>query len=1505
RFLVLAPNVFHVGLPEKVWVQVAPDASRRQVSVYLEDEVTQRRVTETKEISLGGGTAIQSVTVEVLSDRTSDLQFGSVTPYLLLVTEIQPRDRKVCRVLLSQDRGHIFIQTDQPIYTPTQTVLFRVFTMDHAMRPASRSFTLSVLNAGGNRVKVDTVTSNRDGLYYSKVHIPDVSQPGVWRITAQYSGAQNRTASREFEVKKFVLPSFEVSIKPGRLFYKVDEKDFSFRVMAQFSYGQPVQGSAHVRFAVTDESGENTFIRGLEMESSLVNGEAQFNVSSAEVSELLQRPLAELSGDSLYIATTVIETASGEVQEADVKVPLVSTQFSVDLSQTRRHYVPGGPLRISVMVRYADGSPALKNDVRIHVSKSHTHETTTDLQGALHHDVNLDSTGPVSITVTVKADGASASVTVDPISSPTNSFLYLSVTSGVINLGTGVKVQFRAFGSEPKHYYYLLVSRGEIRKVQLVKASTITEISIDVTPDLIPAFRLIGYYTTSGGEVIADSVWIDVKDKCEGEVMVSTDRQTYSPGSMAKLSVSGDGASGRLALLLVDKAVYGMKRDNKLTPREVFSALGSYDLGCSFGGGANASRVFSDAGVSIISPSLISPQRKGFGCEGGFRRYRRSLKLQQKMMSTVNSYSDPALRRCCRDGFTLIPMKLSCSERAQRVSSRKTENKKCAAAFLRCCQEGVELRAKMGRRTTLGRTVTDDQFEDFFDSSVASIRRHFPSSWNFKDFSLPLTKPLTLIMPDSITTWEIQTVTLSARTGLCVSNPVEVHVFKDLFVSVRLPYSVRRFEQLEVRAVIYSYVDTERQLSVYMKGVEGLCSPGTATNQKHQNVTVAAHSAQSVSFSVVPMMTGKIPIAVLIYDRELEMGLDAIEKELLVTMEGEEIREEMTNIINLGNDGRVRESLLIDGKMPNNTVPESKTNVFFTVTGDVFELDRAQVLLTPAGISALIRAPTGCGEQTMISMAPTAIAVEYLDHTREWAELPPGSRDSAIDNIEKGYSRILQYRKVDGSYGAWLHYPSSTWLTAFVVKVLSDLQRLKVVRPDEFPASVQYLIAQQSVDGSFVDPNPVIHREMQGGVGGLEEDVSLTAFVTVALHRSLPLLTREQSDRARSSITKAVRFLSDRLASLKRPYTLAITAYCLALCDLNDPAALTAWVMLKSQASDKENCYFWESSEEHRLVHETKAYLVPPTQAITVETTAYGLLTALLIRDMDFAESVACWLAKQENYGGGFRSTQDTIVALQALSQYDMKRNPTLPPSMQLQFSVPGRAERETVSLDKRGERVEQELKRLAGHQIKVDISGRGKAKIKVVKVYHSLDVQSPCKLLSLEVIVEGRVIYSESVLQDYSYYDAYGELGGEGQRDEGSEGGRREEEERAAPLSEIEWFDARARRRRDTQSSADSQKAVTYTVCISHDLSFNLSGMAIVDISLLSGFEAEREDLDKLKDLADQYISHYEITGGRVIMYFEEVIEEKYCVQFGARQTVPVGLVQPATASVYDYYEP
>lgn len=65
-----------------------------------------------------------------------------------------------------------------------------------------------------------------------------------------------------------------------------------------------------------------------------------------------------------------------------------------------------------------------------------------------------------------------------------------------------------------------------ISKGQIVSASKLTRRDnpvmsipgLSITKDMLPSFRLVAYYHIGDTEVVADSIWVDVKDTCIGTV---------------------------------------------------------------------------------------------------------------------------------------------------------------------------------------------------------------------------------------------------------------------------------------------------------------------------------------------------------------------------------------------------------------------------------------------------------------------------------------------------------------------------------------------------------------------------------------------------------------------------------------------------------------------------------------------------------------------------------------------------------------------------------------------------------------------------------------------------------------------------------------------------------------------------------------------------------------------------------------------------------------------------
>ncbi|KAF0045303.1 hypothetical protein F2P81_001832 [Scophthalmus maximus] len=1108
RFFISAPNVFHVGVNEKVFVQMGEPHLNSPITLHLEHESTRTVVSRKEIVFCNDERDIKTAQLMINKEIMSRFQPPKhQPPYLLLVAESPSfPGRKSTKVLVSKHRGYIFIQTNQPIYNPTQKV----------------------------------------------------------------------------------LPSFEVNINMKQSYILMNEEEIVLTISAMYTNGDNVKGAYHFKFGVVDKVG------------------------------------------------------------------------------------PRGQIIKPVFI---DG---------------------------------LELTGSVT------ADGLQERKIIKPASSPRDTYLYMSFTNKMYSVNDLLAVTYNTVnGPSDGFIYYMVRSRGILIKDGSLRIGSSVKNNLLITPDMVPSFRLIGYFYNQHGDIIADSVWVDVRDECEIKVKVEQ-KGLSEPGRPSVLNFDLHGQRAKVALLAVDKAFYALNTDNKLTAKQVFSSMQSYDLGCSYGGGSNPASVLTDAGLSFVTQSE-SDWRRDFRCDSRSARQRRSVDLQQEMITLKSNFSDEKLQECCGHGFALIPMTLTCQERAKRVSLVR-KNLVCAEAFLKCCLEGMRLRQKKMREDAkrgFGRTASEIDIEEFFlDTASQYIRRFFPPSFAFTEFEVNGKHRYTLTLPDSITTWEIQVITLSAASGFCVVEPSDVKAVKRTFVSLRLPYSVRKYEQISISPVIYNYGFDRLEVAVHMEQTEGLCSPGSATTTAYVNITVEPESSQFVSFSAVPMVTGSIPIKIRLYDMVNEIGIDAVEKTLNVWEEGFQKRVEETRVIQL--DGKSTKTFNIDGTLPDEVIPGSSTNIFISAEENGFHL-QAKNLLNPKKVAGLIVLPTGCLEQTMVRLAPTASALRYLDLSEQWFNLPAGARDEALDKITQGYTRILSYKKGDGSYGAWYSVPSSNWVTALVVKVLSLVaqrqtgalgqqgQITSVVPAEEIMHSVSYLTSVQNTDGSFTDPHPVLHRQVL-----------------------------------------------------------------------------------------------------------------------------------------------------------------DTIMALEALAEYELKRSVSPQTNLIAEFTVPTKRDIVKLTVGNK-EKVEADLKKLAGNNIVMQLSGTGDIKLKIVKAFHLLDPKDDCDKLSISVSLEGKVEYTAKVIETYEYYDDYD---------------NNEEKESQVPQSAVEGINTPTRSRRDVDNAVNSDETVTYMVCVSHSLNNNLTGMAIADITLLSGFEAVIEDLDRL-------------------------YEPEECISFDAIQRVPIGLLQPAPAVFYDYYEP
>ncbi|NWI16809.1 CO3 protein, partial [Crypturellus soui] len=1256
----------------------------------------------------------------------------------------------------------------------------------------------------------------------------------------------------------------------------------------RYLYGKQLHGTAFVLFGVMVDDERKSIPQSLRR-VQIVEGDGEATLPMAMLRQRFAN-LQELVGHSLYISVTVITESGSDMVEAQrTGIRIVTSPYQIHFTRTPKYFKPGMPFELMVYVTNPDGSPAARVPVK-----------ANDLQGLvptqkdgtakliLNMPANKDT---VPITVRTAQEGlpearqASRTMQAQAYRSQSNSgnFLHLAVTANELKPGDNLPVNFHIKSNNPAvrnvaYFTYIIMSKGQIVRVgrqRREEGQNLVTMSLPVTADLIPSFRIVAYYYVMPGEIVADSVWLDVKDTCMGTLVVKgaseADNRVHEPGTSMRLRIEGD-HKAQVGLVVVDKGVFVLNKKHKLTQSKVWDTVEQSDIGCTPGSGKDNIGVFADAGLSLVTNVKINtPQRAEVQCPKQEQRRRRSLQLIEYKNNKTAEYEDKQLRKCCEDGMQENPMGHPCEKRATYI----LEGSACVEAFLHCCSYIKTIRDKKQRelhlqlarskyrglaRVWLGadeprssarrgaacpgkRAPCDAPGEAdeliLADEDITS-RSLFPESWLWQVEALTeppndlgiSTKTLPIYLKDSITTWEVLAVSLSEKKGICVADPYEITVMKEFFIDLRLPYSVVRNEQVEVRAILYNYWERDIKVRVELMHNPAICSASSSKARYQQVFVLKAQSSRVVPFILVPLQLG-------LHDVEVKAAVwgayvaDGVKKKLKVVPEGMRM-EKTVKIVELDPNARgvngVQEEKVSAADL-SDIVPNTESETKVSIQGNPVSII-VEKAIDGANLKHLIVTPSGCGEQNMIGMTPTVIATHYLDSTAQWDSLGVDRRTEAISLIQKGYAQQLAFRKDDNSFAAFKNRPSSTWLTAYVAKVFAMARNLVNIDSEVVCGAIKWLILEkQKPDGIFQEDAPVIHKEMVGGYQGAEPEVSLTAFVLIALQEARELC-KDRVNSLDRSIEKASEYLSRRYQSLARPYTVALTSYALAL-----TGKLNSEKVLMKVSKDRNR---WEERNAHTY---------------NIEGTSYALLALLRLEKTELTGPVVRWLAKQNYYGGGYGSTQATILVFQALAQYQIAMPQEQALNLDVSVLLPRRANAIKYRIENRNALVARSAETKWNEEFTVKAEGTGKGTLTVVTVYNAKIPEKESKCDSFDLRVQVEEVKTGESYQSMSLN---------------------------VPLSAV------SRRYLDNVDAT----------------------MSILDVSMLTGFTPDLDDLKRLSEGVDRYISMYEIDKapsdrGNLIIYLDKVShKEEECLSFKAHQVFQVGLIQPASVTIYSYYK-
>ncbi|XP_056314659.1 complement C5 [Danio aesculapii] len=1495
-YIITAPKLLRLDASETVVVQLFGFDQETIVHLHLKNTLAiSNKEYDYQSLKLNAANNYQaSATLRILA---KDFPKEDTSVYLQTISSAFTDNVKIPVTTVN---GFLFIQTDKPLYTPEQEVQVRVYSLNEELRKSARTVTLTFQDPRGVKVEIIDMTD----INGAKPLLPPFKIPlkpiyGIWKIVATYADNFETTATAEFEVKEYVLPSISVQIEPEANYISEENLDtFKLKISAKYVQGMPVK-SANILLKFGYSTPEETVIIPSTYRSyMLYNGKMEVDLDIR--SALSSKPdgpqfLSAMKENTfLYVEVLLQESTGGISQEAVLShVKFVETPFTLSIIATPPFIKPGLPYSMRVLVKDPLGELVKGVSVTARATATTIDNQSENLRFLGHQDsvtVPSSKDGIAYFTCNIPANVKNAEFTFEtedaswsqgPLTlkaesyvSVNHRYLYIDLPpeSSVFEVGQYVDISvvfsYRDYLSLDT-FSYQIISKGKVVKYDTVKrvSEMSQSLNIKITPDMVPSARLLVYYVLFGeekAELVADSTWIDVKAKCVKnlnlELSTLKSQDGYKPKDKLEIKVSSRSKGESLvAFSAVDTALFNLRSNKKDPLKKILQHVEKSDIGCGKGGGKNNADVFDRAGLIFITNANAKASSAGGTCSDTVRP-KRSVELKRQFEDKAQEYG--AFREYCLSGTRSSPMLETCKDRADRVTipNKKTrrdyeKEKLCRRAFEQCCVFARNLRKENAEKFLLSRAAIDF----LMDAPLSQVRSYFPESWLWEEhLSKSGSVSISKTLPDSITTWELKAVGVF-NEGICVSDE-RIPVSQDIWVDVPLPYSMVRGEQILLKGSVYNQRSSGIKFTVTLTASSAVCVfHGAQQGKRNENSgQVAGGSVAMVSFYIMALEAGT---HTLTFTLTTDWITESVVKKLRVVPEG--IRMEEYNgkrIDPNGVFGTPMRKLEFKNVIPPKIVPKSSVDRIMTVNGEVLG-DILSILNNPEGIKKLTNLPRGSAELELMSLLPVYYVYHYLDKTEKWNILGKESAASEKElkrKMQAGITSIMSFQLKNGeAFSMWAKKDKtpSTWVTALIIKTLSDIHEYVSLDTDVLANAIHWLIKScQNEDGSFSEmakTNP--HKLMGAGVGVTEKSVYLTSYVMIGIKNALKIpnlklqVFKDALDRAMQYLISKFRKSSHKIESL---YVRAIASYALTVADIDDGTAVNVYENIKKQAQIEGNparVRFWQESK-------TNIDPLTPSSvtAKSVETTVYVLLNTLTRGETEYAKPILNWLTQDQRYGGGVYSTQDSILTLEALTMYSIKAK-----EANLNMVV-------DIEYKTKGERISR-----------IQLTQQ-KPVAKPIEVTQNDDVIVKTAMSTGVSFVKLKTVYyvmtesNENCLFDTTI-DIH-------DRDSNSDD----------PMRLSQRIEACAKFK-PPENSLETESALT-----------------VMEINLPTGVTPVLEDLDEYQNGLESRISSYEVIGDKVLLQIDSIPSDNlYCVGFRIQEEFETGMTKASEFTVYEYQAP
>lgn len=1146
--------------------------------------------------------------------------------------------------------ARLMLSVDRPVYQPGDEVYLRGLVLDQSTgRPIDKAAaTIELRHANGAVLARREVTSDAFGLFNTRIRIDaNLESPNLdARITML-----GQTASTTFKVGRFTPARATAEIALDKNAYAPKAK-LKARVTVARLDGGPTAG-AQVRLTLESLAGALHHQAGATADES---GVAVFELALPNLKEAqLLRAKAELAaGESAEGTREVLIDAGGlavyAVPESGAIVPRVENGFWI--------------------VTVADDGTPAPSKVTLTAGKSKT-AVETDQSGIAWASLHVPA---AARAVAIKAESlregraSSASVAVPEVKEG----LLLHVDPPIVGADHRLRVALKTGDEKARTAIVDLIAEDhpvESRAIALERGVAAADF---VLPGGIAGtLRVHAWYLGQDNRYIEDTRLVLVDDRRDLTIELLPDRAAYLPGDEATIAVKVSDASGApqiaaLGLVAVDEGLRAFGLEDPQLERAV-ARLGTLWKPRREDAPAWAERALFLAGdrqrLAVLSSASLTEFQLSAPEESGPARAQAAAAAFQPAIdrrgeslarSLEKFYQESAERRKRVAGIDELVANKVLSRSAIEdpwsnvlAIDQPAEIEGVCGAMLGIRSNGVD-----GIRGTEDDIESSIEFNPDpsvgcaagFGSAVGGlgfgrvgsgmgggghgygvgvnyraprIRSHFPSTLAVVPSLITDAEGRAtwrLKLADSLTRWVLLARGVSREGGLGGAEAI-VRVEQTFSVDAHLPPSLTREDELDVPIEVTNNQTVAKRVTVRAR------ADGSLSGSLSREVEVGP---RSTSISILRVRAPSIGEGAIHVEAIAQDGsADAVKRTLLVEAEGVPVSETRTGRI--AAKKRAAEKILVSA----DGVPGSQKlalRLYPSSFGAVVE-----------GLDALLQMPSGCFEQTSATTYPNALVLDYLQSTRR-SNAAVKLRATAM--LEAGWNLLRSYEVPGGGFSWFGDAPANRILTAFGIMEFAGIDRVYPIDEDTRARTRRWLLSAQEADGSFPPDEAYLHEESWSRVQNAK--LASTAYIAWALARY----------GGGEELLRAAAYLRSHPGT-DDAYVQALLALALTTIAREDPAATAARAKLAKMVKPSEQGASWVPAAA------TNTYA--SGDSAVVETTALAVLAFHQGGDQPIlVQDGLRWLNAKREPGGGWSTTQSTVLALEALLETEKKRAPAV-----------------------------------------------------------------------------------------------------------------------------------------------------------------------------------------------------------------------------------------------------